>query len=220
MAVMPSFAPPVRRPITVALFVLAAVCLALVTTALWNPWRLTALHPLATTGGAVAVLTLAGALVATAGLLLVAHTARRALIGLVVALVAVPALSVGLPVVALGDTFRERRIALERVLATSPEGGYSVVALTYPDGATELVLRSRRGLLSREAAVPLARCPYDPFREDAGPPAPPGGLPPESVHFTAEDRVAVPVLADNVTVTVGFASDTLRPERTIAMCDE
>jgi hypothetical protein len=220
MAVMPSFAPPVRRPVTVALLALAAVCLTLVTAALWNPWRLTALHPLATTGGSVAVLTLAGALVATTGLLMVAHTARRALIGLVVALVAVPALSVGLPVVTLGDTFRDRRIAAERVLATSPEGGYSVVALTYVDGATDLVVRSRRGMLSREAAAPVARCSYDPFRSDAPPPAPPGGLPPESVHFTAEDRVAVPIVVDDVTVTVWFDGASLHPERTIAMCDE
>ena len=106
------------------------------------------------------------------------------------------------------------------MLATSPEGGYSVVALTYPDGTTELVVRSRRGLLSREAAVPLARCPYDPFVEDAPPPLPPGGLPPESVHFTTEHRVAVPLVVDNVTVTVGFDGDTLTPERTIPMCDE
>jgi hypothetical protein len=219
MAVM-SFAPPVRRPVTVALLVLAAGCLTLVTAAVWNPWRLTALHPLATTGGSVAVLTLAGALVATTGLLMVARTARRALIGLVVALVAVPALAVGLPVVTLGDTFRDRRITTERVLATSPEGGYSVVALTYAGGATDLVVRSRRGMLSREAAVPVARCPYDPFRPDAPPPVPPGGLPPESVHFTAEDRVAVPIVVDHVTVTVGFDGDTLQPERTIGMCHE
>jgi len=216
MAVMPSFAPPARRPITVALLVLAAVCLALVTAALWNPWRLTALHPLATMGGAVAVLTLAGALVATTALLLVATTARRALIGLVVALVAVPALSVGLPVVTLGDAFRDRRVAAERVLATSPDGGYSVVALTGPDGATDLVVRSRSGLLSREAAVPVARCPYDPLSPQAA--APPGGLPPESVYFTDEHRVAVPMVVDDVTVTVGFDGDTLQPERTIAMC--
>jgi hypothetical protein len=196
------------------------VCLTLVTAALWNPWRLTALHPLATTGGAVAVLTLAGALVATTGLLLAAQTARRALIGLVVALVAVPALSVGLPVLTLGDAFRDRRIAVERVLATSPDGGYSVVALTHPDGATDLVVRSRRGLLSREAAVPVANCPYDPFSSPAAPPLPAGGLPPESVYFTAEDRVAVPMVVDNVTVTVGFDGDTLTPERTIAMCAE
>ncbi|MBX6749361.1 MAG: hypothetical protein IRY85_06735 [Micromonosporaceae bacterium] len=215
---MPSFAPPARRPITVALLVLAAVCLTLVVAALWNPWRLTALHPLATTGGAVAVLTLAGALVATTGLLLVAHTARRALIGLVVALVAVPAFSVGLPVLALGDTFRDRRIAAERVLATSPDEGYSVVALTYPDGATDLVVRSRRGLLSREGVVPVASCPYDPFSPHVAGPA--GGLPPESVYFTAENRVAVPMVVDNVTVTVGFDGDTLHPERTIAMCDD
>lgn len=220
MAVMPAFAPPLRRPTMIALLVLAGVCLALVTAALWNPWRLTALHPLATTGGAVATLTLAGALIATTGLLMVAHTARRALIGLVVALVAVPALSVGVPVVALGDAFRERRISTERVLATSPDAGYSVVALTYPDGATDLFVRSRRGLLSREAAVPLALCPYDPFSPDAAPRADAGGLPPESVHFTDEHRVAVPTAVDGVTVTVAFERDTLIPERTVEMCGE
>ncbi|MCL6641483.1 MAG: hypothetical protein K6T92_08960 [Candidatus Rokubacteria bacterium] len=147
---------------------------------------------------------------------MVAQTARRALIGLVVALVAVPALAVGLPVVALGDTFRERRIGAERVLATSPGEDYSVVALTYTDGVTELFVRSRRGLLSREAALPLARCPYDPF----DPARSAGGLPLESVHFTDEHRVAVPMLADGVTVTVAFDGSTLQPERTIPMCAE
>jgi hypothetical protein len=211
MAVMPALAAPPRRPTTVALVVLAGVCLLLAAAALWNPWRLTALHPLATTGGALATLTLGAALLAMTGLLLMAHTARRALIGLVVALVAVPALAVGLPVATLGGTFRDQRIATERVLATSPSGGYSIVALSAPNGSTELFVRSRHGLLSREAASPLARCPYDPF---------PGGLPPESVHFTEEHRVAVPTVAEGATVTVTFDAQTLAPEQTIDMCHE
>jgi hypothetical protein len=210
MAVMAALAPPPRRPTTIALLVLAGVCLLLAAAALWNPWRLTALHPLATTGGAVVTLTLGGALLAMTGLLLVAHTARRALIGLVIALVAVPAVTVGVPVATLGGTFRDQRIATERVLATSPGGGYSVVALSYPDGSTELFVRSRNGLLSREAVSPLARCRYDPFI---------GALPPESVHFTDEHRVAVPIVPEGATVTLTFDAQTLAPEQAIDMCD-
>ena len=68
MTVMP-LAPPARRPTTLALLVVAVLCLALVGAALCNPWRLTALHPLASTGGAIALLTLGGALIAGAVLL-------------------------------------------------------------------------------------------------------------------------------------------------------
>lgn len=210
MALMPALALR-RRPTTVALLVLAGVSLLLVTAALWNPWRLTALHPIATTGGAVVTLTLTGALLAATGLLLVANSARRALIGVVVALVAVPVVGVGLPVATLGDAFRDQRISAERVLATSPSEGYSVVAVTYSDGATELLVRSRRGWLSREAGAPLGSCAADPFAN---------GLPPESVHFTDEHRVAVPVAGEGATVTVAFDGGTLQPERTIDMCAE
>jgi hypothetical protein len=204
-----------RRYTTIAPLVVAGLCLGLVALALWNPWRLTALHPVAATGGALVTLTLAGALVATTALLILfdserrSGTGRRALVGLVVALLAIPALCVGLPVAALGDALRDRRISGERVLATSPGGGYSAVAVTYPQDGVELFVRSRRGLLSREAATPIARCDHDPFAAD---------LPPESVHFTGEHRIAVPVAAEGATVTVVFEGETLVPERTIDMC--
>jgi hypothetical protein len=208
MTVMPLAAPP-RRPTTLAMLVVAGLCLALVGAALWNPWRLTALHPLASTGGAVAALTLAGALVAGAVLLALADTARRALAGLVVALIAVPAVGVGLPVLALGGVLRDRLVVTERVLATSPDGQHSAVAVTGRDGTTDVLIRTRAGLLSREAADPVASCPHDPFATE---------LPPESVRFTAQNRVAVPMLGDGVSVTVGFDRATLVPERTVAMC--
>ncbi len=208
MSLMPPLPVPHRRPVSVALLVVAGMSLALVASALWNPWRLTALYPVASTGGALAALTLAGALVATTVLLALADT-RRALIGLVVALLAVPALCVGLPVLTLGDDLRDRQISGERVLATSPGAGYSVVAVTYPGGSTEVLVRSRRGLLSREAAIPLARCPHDPFAAD---------LPPESVRFTDEHRVTVPLVAEEVSVTVTFDAGSLAPAETIEMC--
>lgn len=214
---MSGMALPPRRHLTTALLVVAGLCLALVALALWNPLRLTALHPIAATGGALAMLTFAGALVATTVLLALfdfarrTGTARRALVGLAVALVAVPALCVGLPVATLGEAFRDRRVSAERVLATSPGGGYSAVAITYPGGSVELLIRSRRGLLSRQAITPVGRCSYDPFVAD---------LPPESVHFTDEHRIAVPVTAEGASVTVAFDGETLTPEQTIDMCEK
>jgi hypothetical protein len=210
MAGMRALRMPPRRPTTIALLVLAGLCLALVGAALWNPWRLTAFYPVETTGVAFAILTLAGALIAITVLISLADRGRWALVGLVVALAAVPALCVGLPALALGDSLRDDRIKAERVLATSPEGGYSVVALTYSDDATELVIRSRRGLLSRESPAPIARCARDPFVAD---------LPPESVRFTDETRVTVPVPADGVSVTVTFDAGSLAPAETIEMCE-
>jgi hypothetical protein len=209
MSVMPAL--PARRPTAIALLVAAGLCLLLVVLALTNPWRLTAFYPVDTTGGAVATLTLTGALIAAAVLLAQAgvNTGRRALIGVVVALVAVPAVGVGLPLWALRSKLRDHQISHEQVLATSPGGGYSAVALTYPDGRTEVRLRSRSGLASRESDTALARCPHDPFGTD---------LPPESVHFTDDDHVAIPVLADGVSVTVTFDHHTLAADQTIDMC--
>jgi hypothetical protein len=87
---------------------------------------------------------------------------------------------------------------------------YSVVAVTLgSEHRTELLVRSRRLLLSREATTPIAECPRDPFAHD---------LPPESVRFTNENTVTVPIEGSS-TVTVTFDPDTLRPTHTIAMCE-
>ena len=211
MTGMPALATRYLRPITIALIALAALAVALVAAALANPWRLTALYPLAGAGGAIAVLTLAGAMLATAGVLRLAHSGRAAVVGLLVALVAVPALCVGLPAVLFDGSFRDRLVVDTRVLATSPDGRYSVVAVTTAtDGGplTRLHVRSRQWLLSREAGVPVAECPHDPFAD---------GVPPEAVRFTAETTVAVPIDGRS-TETVTFDPHSLEPNRTVAMC--
>jgi hypothetical protein len=196
-----------RRPLAITMIVLGGAALALVAAALWNPWRLTMLYPLAHVEGTVSVLVLAGALVAGAALTLFADTGRRAVFGLVAALVAIPALCVGLPVVSL--TFRT--VSGHGVLAVSPDGGYAVVKYTVDTSSgprTHLYVRSRELLLSREARTPLAECPFDPFDR---------GVPAEAVRFTSETTVAVPVRDESTTV-VRFDPDTLAPERTVAMC--
>jgi hypothetical protein len=133
------------------------------------------------------------------------------LTGLVVALIAVPALGVGLPIAAFNGLLRDRTIRSERVLDTSSDGRYSIVAVAERGGATALVIRSRRGLLSQEAATPVARCAHDPFPDE---------LPPSAVRFTATDRVTVPVGIDAPTVTVAFDPATLEPDQTIDMCTQ
>jgi hypothetical protein len=211
MSGMPALATRYLRPITIALIALAAIAIALVAAALANPWRLTALYPLAGAGGAIVVLTLAGALVATAGVLRLADSGRSAVIGLLVALVAVPALCVGLPAVLFDSSFRDRTVVATRVLATSADGEYSVVAVVTAtdDGRlTRLHVRSRHWLLSREAVTPVAECPHDPFA---------GGVPPEAVRFTAATTVAVPIDGQS-TVTVWFDPRNLEPDRTVVMC--
>jgi hypothetical protein len=211
MSGMPALVTRYRRPLTVALFVVASLALALVAVALWSQWRLTALYPLATTSGAIATLTMAGALLAAAGVLTMASRGRGGIVTVLIGLVAVPAFCVGLPAVVLDGTFRDRTILGTQVLATSPEGDYSIVALTVATDAapmTKLLLRSRDGLLSREAATPVAQCPHDPFA---------GEVPPEAVRFTSETTVAIPVHGES-TVTVEFDRGSLEPTRTVDMC--
>jgi hypothetical protein len=193
---------PLRRPVAIGLVVLAAVMLLTEALALWNPWRLTALYPLAQAGLAVALLVLAGGLLATTALLTFATRGRRALIGLVACLVAIPALCVGLPVVVLDF----RRVSTT-VLASSPSGDHVIVKQTGGD-QVRLLIRTRQFLLGREAAIPVATCDHDPFER---------GVPPEAVRFTSETTVAIPI-ADQSTVVVRFNPDTLAPDRTVAMC--
>jgi hypothetical protein len=221
-----------------------------VAAALTNPWHLTGLYPLARKGGALGVLVLAGALLATAGLLRLSsgssvlsqsssshdsssrdsssrdssshdssshdsssHSSgagRRMVAAFIVSPVAIAILCVGLPVVAFDDSFRREDDG--QVLAVSPDGGFSAVKSTSDrrDGPrTRIYIRSRAGLFSRESAIPAAECPFDPFAR---------GVPPESVRFTSEKTLAVP-LADKPTTVVAFDTESLAPQRTVMMCD-
>jgi hypothetical protein len=196
---------PLRRPVAIGLIVLAAAMLVTEAFALWNPWRLTALYPLAQEGLAVALLVLAGGLIATTALLTFGTKGRGALIGLAACLVAVPAVCVGLPVVVLDGAFRR---VTTTVLASSPSGDHVIVKQTDGDHRVRLLIRSRQFLLGREAAIPVAECDHDPFER---------GVPAEAVRFTGETTVAIPI-GDQSTVVVKFNPDTLAPERTVPMC--
>jgi hypothetical protein len=203
----------------VAMLVLAVIVIGFVAAALTNPWHLVGLYPLGHEGLAIAMLVLAGALVAGAGLWQLVDSGssvggglwrgRRAIVGLVVAPVAVAAFCVGGPTVALGDSFR--REGAGETLSVSADGNFSAVKSTLDTKGgprTRIYIRSRAGLFSREAATPAAECPYDPFDR---------GVPPEAVRFTGENTLAVP-LADMPTTVVRFDPDTLAPERTVMMC--
>jgi hypothetical protein len=197
-----------HRPLAIALLALAALLVASVGAALWNPSRYTMLFPLSHQGGAIGVLVLAGALVAVSALLTFSDSGRKAVFGLTACLVAVPAFCVGLPAVTL--PFRPRPTA-RAMMGVSPEGGFSVVKATYetPDGQhVRLFVRSRQSLFSRESAIPIAECGFDPFER---------GMPPESVRFTSETTVALPVEGE-YSVVVRFDPDNLMPERTVVMC--
>lgn len=205
-----------RRTVIIGLTIVAALALLFVAAALVNPWRLTSLYPLAREGMAIGVLVVAGAMLAGAGLLRLAENTgsphwhrSRPLLGLAAALVAIPALCVGLPTVTLADTFRRERDG--PILAVSDNGDLSAIVsiLDTPDGPrTRIYLRTRSGLLSWQAATPVAECPHDPFSR---------GVPPESVRFTGVDTLAVPI-ADQPTTVVHFDPDTLVPDRTVEIC--
>jgi hypothetical protein len=203
--------PPLRRPLVIVLIGFAALLVILVALALWNPWRLTVLYPLGHRDVAVGVLVLAGAFVSAAAVLLVADNGRRALIALIACLVAVPAFCIGLPVVALGRVFSVAPTTATVTMASSPNRIFVVVKSTFDTDAgpkTQLYVRTTSIFFGQEAATPLAECDFDPFSR---------GVPPESVRFTSENTVAVPVQGDS-TVVVRFDPDTLLPERTVNMC--
>jgi hypothetical protein len=205
-----------RRTVIIGLTIVGVLALGFVAVALTNPWRLTGLYPLAREGMTIGVLVFAGALLASAGLLALAEDepslrwrGSRPLLGLATALVAIPALCVGLPTVAPDSMFRREDDAT--VLAVSDHGDFSAVKSTVEtkDGPrTRIYIRTRAGLFSREAATPVAECPFDPFSR---------GVPPESVRFTGETTLAIPV-ADQPTTVVTFDPSTLAPDRTVEMC--
>lgn len=192
------------------LVVLGVLAVGLVAVSLWNPWRLTMLHPLARQGGAVGVLVLGGALLATAGLLRYSVTGRTAVLGLAISMVAVPALCVGLPIVAFRDSFRRDHDS--RVVAVSPEGGFVAVRSTVDTregGRTKIFVRSQDGMRSRESASPIAECASDP--------AAAGGPPAWEVRFTSETHLAF-TIGEQDSVTVAFDPDNLRPEDVFPLC--
>jgi hypothetical protein len=199
-----------RRPLAIVLPAFAAVLVVLIGLALWNPWRLTILFPLSHQAVAVGVLVLAGAFVAATALLRFADNGRRALIALVACLVAVPALCVGLPVVALGHAFAPTPVGPTLTMAVSPSGRYAVVKSTYQTAGgqkVQLFVRTANLFLGRQAATPLAECDTDPFQH---------GVPPESVRFTSETTVALP--GGDSTQVVRFDPDTLAPAHPADIC--
>lgn len=195
-----------RRPLAIALLVVAALMVILVGLALWNPWRLIALYPLAQQAIATGLLVLAGVLVASLALQRFAGNGRQAVFALIGCLVAVPALCVGLPVVALPNAFR---VETTTVLSASPGGGFTIVKETSPDAVgVRLRVRSRDFLVSREARQPFAQCRFDVFEH---------GVPAEAVRFTSETTIAVP-MPDQSTVVIRFDPTTLAPSRTVDLC--
>lgn len=205
-------APP-RRTVIIGLTIVGVLALCFVAAALVNPWRLTSLYPLAREGIAIGVLVFAGACLAGAGLLALAENGRwrgsRPLLGLATALVAIPALCVGLPTIAPDRIFRREDAVT--VLAVSGSGGFSAIKSTVEteDGPrTRIYIRTRAGLFSREAATPVAQCPFDPFSR---------GVPPESVRFTSENTLAIPI-ADQSTTVITFDPSTLTTDHPVDMC--
>jgi hypothetical protein len=204
-----------RRTVIVGLTVLGVIALGFEVAALTNPWRLTGLYPLAHEGLAIGIAVFAGALLGGAGLIGTIDADMRwqhgrAVSALAAVLVAIPALCAGLLVVVFGDSFRHENGG--EVLAVAPSGDFSAVKSTLDEKGglrTHIYIRSRAGPFGRESAIPVAECPFDPFSR---------GVPPESVRFTSDDTLAVPI-ADKPTVVLRFDPDTLAPERTIDMCD-
>jgi hypothetical protein len=203
---------PSRRPLSIVLTAFAAIMVVLVALAMWNPWRLTILYPLSHQNVAVGVLVLAGAFLSATAVLRFADNGRNALIALIACLVAVPALCVGLPVLALGKQFKAAPVGGTLTMAASPGGRFVVVKSTFDTDAgrrTRLYVRTDSLFFGREAPTPLAECEVDPFEN---------GLPPEAVRFTSETTVAVPVQGEQDTTVVRFDPGTLVPDRTVNMC--
>jgi hypothetical protein len=159
-----------------------------------NPWRYVALYPWRTP-----LVLVTGALLTGVALLLATRKlARRTVLASLLGCLLLALLCVGVGLL--------MRPAGPDRMAVSPDGSFEVVKSTV-DGRVALLVRSR-GLLGRESTTPIAQCGHDPFGAD---------MPPQSVRFTSNTTVAIPVREES-TVVVRFDPGTLRPDRTVLMC--
>ena len=211
-------APPRRRvdathrALAVAVAVFALLVLATTIVASWNPWRYVVLFPLGRPLGALCGYAGAVGLLGSAGLLGLAGVGRRVIASLAVATFVLGLVSLLLPWWWLDSAVGpgERRGA--HVFDVSPSGDHEVIGFIEASGAFQVMVRSRAGLFSQESVEPLATCAYDPFARADG-----DQTGPESVRFTAETTVAVPI-AGSDTQTVAFDPEKLLPQRTVDMC--
>jgi hypothetical protein len=185
--------------------------LLLTAAALWNPWRLVTLFPLADPTPAIIGVLLAGALIVAAGFLGLRGRARYVLAGVVVPVTVTAALVPGLMLWWLDDTFGPDRDG-RGVVAVSPDGRFELVAFDTNTYAIEqyihkvrLVARSRDGLWSRQGAEPVAVCSRL-SSADAG-----------AVQFIAPTTVAI-ATDEGQTVVVQFDPDTLAANTPGARC--
>lgn len=104
------------------------------------------------------------------------------------------------------DSLQSEILKVE-VLAVSPDGRFEVIQVVTKDWKggmnTDLRLRSRAGLLSRESEWALASC---------------NGNTTDRLRADFADSRSVRVDAGGATVTVGFDAETMKPDRSVNVC--
>ena len=135
--------------------------LAVVVLGVPNQWNLLVLRPLRRTWVVLCLGSLAGVLLLVGARLVSRSRRASVVIPVVVGVVAVP-LCAGAVVWGLFFMGFRAEILREEVLGVSPDGRFEVVRQDIKDWkgvpGTELWIRSRAGLLSRESGLPLAMC--------------------------------------------------------------
>jgi hypothetical protein len=144
--------PTVQWVRAIVLTGLAVVAVSVVSVALWNPWRYVYLMPLGRLPVVLTVLFAVPVLLGCAAWLVRRRRLARA-VAVVAAVLALAVACVGFVGSALAGGESEH----SRVVAVSPGGSFEAVVLSdHHVGFDILRIRSRAGLLSREAAQDLA----------------------------------------------------------------
>lgn len=194
------------RWLAAVLALLAAGLLAVLVLGVPNQGNLLVLRPLQRTWIVPCLGILAGVLLLVGARLVSRSRPASVVIPVVVGVVAVPLCAVAVAWGLFFVNFRNE-ILREEVLGVSPDGRFEVVRQDITDWkdvpGTELRIRSRAGLLSRESALPLASC--------EGVPA---GL---RTEFLGDGVVQLSV-PDGRSRRTSFDPHTLRPAHLLTVC--
>lgn len=196
----------VARRVTGAILALAGLAsFLLALAAVWNPWRLVRLFALAEPGPGIVLMLAGGGLVIVGAFVALPGRGWKIVAGAVAPLTVAAAVSPGLPGWWADEAYGPGLGHLVGVVAASPDDRFEVAAFR-DASTTRLVLRTRDGLLSRQAETPVAAC--ESFSDV---------VEPGQVRFIDSTTVGI-TTGDEPTILVAFDPGTLAATGAAANC--